>query len=74
MFRGEFRTDRTVETAACKKNEQNIRLQQEKEALCQQMEGEHEKIAKVVEKNKYVTTPMKEIESFYEAYCQERVC
>ena len=55
-----------------KKNEQNIRLQQEKEALCQQMEGEHEKIAKVVEKNKYVTTPMKEIESFYEAYCQER--
>ena len=43
-----------------KKNEQNIRLQQEKEALCQQMEGEHEKIAKVVEKNKYVTTPMKE--------------
>ena len=51
---------------------QNIRLQQEKEALCQQMEGEHEKIAKVVEKNKYVTTPMKEIESFYEAYCQER--
>lgn len=36
------------------------------------MEGEHEKIAKVVEKNKYVTTPMKEIESFYEAYCQER--
>ena len=35
-----------------KKNEQNIRLQQEKEALCQQMEGEHEKIAKVVEKNK----------------------
>ena len=56
-----------------KKNEQNIRLQQEKEAFCQQMEGEHEKIAKVVEKNKYVTTPMKEIESFYEAYCQERV-
>lgn len=55
-----------------KKNEQNIRLQQEKEAFCQQMEGEHEKIAKVVEKNKYVTTPMKEIESFYEAYCQER--
>ena len=55
-----------------KKNEQNIRLQQEKEALCQQMEGEHDKIAKVVEKNKYVTTPMKEIESFYEAYCQER--
>ena len=53
-----------------KKNEQNIRLQQEKEALCQQMEGEHEKIAKVVEKNKYVTTPMKEIESFYEAYAR----
>ena len=55
-----------------KKNEQNTRLQQEKEELCQQIEGEHEEIAKIVEQNKYVTTPMKEIESFYEAYCQEK--
>lgn len=55
-----------------KKNEQNTRLQQEKEELRQQIEGEHEEIAKIVEQNKYVTTPMKEIESFYEAYCQEK--
>lgn len=55
-----------------KKNEQNTRLQQEKEELRRQMKDEHGEIARVVEQNKHVTTPMKEIASFYEAYCQER--
>ena len=36
------------------------------------MKDEHGEIARVVEQNKHVTTPMKEIASFYEAYCQER--
>lgn len=55
-----------------KKNEQNTRLQQEKEELRRQMKDEHGEIARVVEQNKHVTTPMKEIATFYEAYCQER--
>ncbi len=47
-----------------KKNEQNTRLQQEKEELRRQMKDEHGEIARVVEQNKHVTTPMKRLHHF----------